>query len=310
MSIVIALGGHAIARAGEGGVDAQRAAIRDAAAAIGEASPRYDVVVTHGNGPHVGIMAMQAAGAGQPLPLDVLGAESEGMLGYWIEQELRAALHGRDVAALLTQVEVREDDPAFKDPTKPIGPVLAPEVAERLAAEFGWIFGDATGGRRRLVPSPAPQRILEISVIQLLVRLGVVVVCGGGGGVPVVAGPDGRHHGVEAVVDKDASSALLATELGARQLLLLTDVPAVFADWPEARRPIRAASPRALAAHSFEAGSMAPKVEAACRFVKQTGGTAHIGRLEDLALILRGEAGTIVRPGTEPIQIEGEGDFA
>ncbi len=310
MSIVIALGGHAISRVGQGSLDAQRAAIRHAAQAIGESSPRHDVVVTHGNGPHVGLMAMQAAVAGHPLPLDVLGAESEGMIGYWIEQELRAALHGRDVAALLTQVEVREDDPAFKDPTKPIGPVLSPEHGQRLAREFGWSFGEVEGGVRRLVPSPVPQRVLEVSVIQLLVRLGVVVVCGGGGGVPVVADADGRHHGVEAVVDKDASSALLATELGARQLLLLTDVPTVFADWPEARRAIRAASPRALAEQSFEAGSMAPKVEAACRFVKQTGGTAHIGRLEDLAAILRGRAGTIVRPGTEPLQIDEEGGGA
>jgi carbamate kinase len=303
MKLVVALGGHALARRGDDGVDAWREAVRRSARIVAALAAKSDVVVTHGNGPQVGLLALQAAGHGDRVPLDVLGAESEGMLGYLIEQELMAALPGRDVAALLTQVVVRADDPAFGRPTKPIGPRLPADVAERLARERGWTFAETRHGRRRLVPSPHPVRVVERATIRLLMRLGVLVVCAGGGGIPVAEAGDGSLHGVEAVVDKDASSALLATELGTDRLLLLTDVPAVYADWPAARDAIASASPRALAELAFEAGSMGPKVEAACRFVKQTGGVAHVGALDDAEAILRGEAGTRIEAGTAAIAL-------
>ncbi|MCP5060009.1 MAG: carbamate kinase [bacterium] len=304
MKLVVALGGNALGRrdAPKGrDVEFWRESVRAAAPIVARLAASRDVVVTHGNGPQVGLLALQAAGHGDRVPLDVLGAESEGMLGYLIERELRTALGDRDVAALLTQVLVRPDDPAFAAPTKPIGPVVSAEEAERLAAARGWTYGPTAAGLRRLVPSPMPCAVLERSTIRLLMRLGVVVVCAGGGGIPVAEAPDGTLHGVEAVVDKDASSALVATDVGAERLLLLTNVPAVYADWPTAREPIESASPRALAALGFEEGSMAPKVEAACRFVKQTGGTAHIGALEDAVRMLSGKAGTRIEPGNGPV---------
>jgi carbamate kinase len=306
--VVIALGGNALARRGEApDLASQRACVARAADAIAALAAEHDVVVTHGNGPQVGLLALQAEAAGLgEAPLDALGAESEGLLGYLIEQELGNRLPGRDVAALLTQVEVRADDPAFGSPSKPIGPVLPEAAARRLAAERGWVFGPEGSGLRRLVPSPAPQHLVELRTIQLLVRLGVLVVCAGGGGIPVVRRADGSHRGVEAVVDKDASAALLATGLGAERLLLLTDVPAVFSDWPAARRPIASASPRALAGLRFEAGSMGPKVDAACRFVKQTGGTAAIGALADAERLARGQCGTRIEPGAAPLVLREE----
>jgi len=273
--VVAALGGNALVRRGEPlSAEGQRAHVAEAARALAELAREHDLVVTHGNGPQVGLLALGAEAAGVPAPLDVLGAESEGMIGYWIDQELGNLLPGREVATLLTQVEVAAGDPAFANPTKPIGPP----------------------GRRRLVPSPEPRAIVELRTIEILVRLGVVVVCAGGGGIPVVRDPRGGHRGVEAVIDKDLAAALLATRLGAHALLLLTDVPAVFADWPEpAREPIRAIRPGELARMHFEPGSMGPKAEAARRFAARAGRAAGIGALEDAARILRGEAGTTVR---------------
>jgi carbamate kinase len=300
--VVIALGGNALAPAGAGSAEAQREAVQRAVAAIAGIAQEHEVVVTHGNGPQVGMLAAQAAAAGQGVPLDVLGAESEGLLGYLLEQELANALPGRDVAALLTQVEVSADDPAFARPTKPIGPLLGAGDAERLRAQ-GVSVGPDHGGFRRLVPSPAPREIVELRTIQVLVRLGVVVVCSGGGGIPVVRDARGRHHGVEAVIDKDRSAALLGSGLGAGALLLLTDVPAVFADWPEAKRAIRRASPRSLASLAFAPGTMGPKVESACRFVRGTGGTAWIGAVQDAARILGGEAGTRIERGAGALEL-------
>lgn len=270
MRVVAALGGNALLRRGEP-VDpaTQRDNVRRAARALAGIARAHALVVTHGNGPQIGLLARASPGAS----LDVLGAETEGMIGYWIERELRAQLPGREVATLLTQVEVDGDDPAFAHPAKPIG----------------------TGDDRRRVASPEPRRILALAAIRLLVEAGVLVVCAGGGGIPVVAPADGAARGVDAVIDKDLSSALLAEQLGADALLLLTDAPAVFRDWPRpARDAIGRATPRELRALSFEAGSMAPKVEAACRFVERTGGRAVIGALEDAERMLDGEAGTQV----------------
>jgi len=253
--------------------------------------------VTHGNGPQVGLLALQSEACGaKPDPLDVLGAESEGMIGYMIDQAIANELPGCDVATLLTQVEVETDDPAFTKPTKPIGPVYSAEQARRVRRERGWRLARNAAGYRRVVPSPRPRRILELDTIKLLVRSGVIVVCAGGGGIPVFVSSSGAVRGAEAVVDKDLSAALLAIELRADALLLLTDVPAVYRGWGTQRpRPIRRAHPRQLEAASFEAGSMRPKIDAACRFAAATRGMAAIGALDDADALLLGRAGTIIQ---------------
>jgi carbamate kinase len=293
---VVALGGNALARRGEPlDPERQRERVRAAARALAELARDHRLVVTHGNGPQVGLLALQSAALPgvPPAPLDVLGAESEGMIGYWIEQELANALPGAQVATLLTQVEVDPRDPAFARPTKPIGPVYAEAEARRLAAERGWSLAPDRGGLRRVVASPVPRRILELRTIALLVAAGVLVVCSGGGGIPVVRGPDGGVRGVEAVIDKDRSAALLAADLGAERLVMLTDVGAVYADWPEpARRPIRSARAADLDPAAFDAGSMAPKIDAARRFLAAGGRSAHIGALEEAAAVAAGRAGT------------------
>ncbi len=300
MRVVIALGGNALLRRGESlSAEVQRNNVFHAVSlAVAPIARDHQVVITHGNGPQIGLLALQSAAYRQvpSYPLDVLGAESEGMIGYMIEQALAGALPGRDLATLLTQVEVDPRDPAFAAPSKPIGPVYGEREAERLGAETSWVFRPDGGGYRRVVPSPAPRRIREIGAIKLLARAGAIVICAGGGGIPVVALPDGRLRGVEAVIDKDLSAALLAEELEADALLLLTDVSAVWTQWPmEKGVPIGPISAAALRKLSFAAGSMAPKVAAACCFVQRTGRFAGIGALQDAPSILAGTAGTIVQ---------------
>jgi carbamate kinase len=317
MRIVVALGGNALLRRGEPPEAAgQIRNVRAAAHALAPVARAHQVIVTHGNGPQVGFLALQseAHGAAGRYPLDVLGAQTQGMIGYMIEDELRDELGGaREVATLLTEVVVDARDPAFAKPTKPVGPVYDAAEAGRLARERGWSMGPDGSAWRRLVPSPEPRRIVEIHAIRLLVEAGVVVVCAGGGGVPVVKDETGGLRGVEAVIDKDLSAALLAAELRADALLLLTDVDAVYEAWgtPEAR-PLARASPLMLRGMPFAAGSMAPKVEAACRFVEAAAAGAMlfvptdsvtgprfaaIGALADVAAILRGERGTRVQAG-------------
>jgi carbamate kinase len=298
--VVAALGGNALLERGEPArLEAQRRHVSVAAASIAGVAAERDVVVTHGNGPQVGLLALQSEAypQGGPYPLDVLGAESEGMIGYMLEQELGNELAGRPVATLLTQVIVDAADPAFAHPEKPIGPTYDRETAERLAAERGWSVAPDGRDWRRVVPSPEPREIVELPTVRILVDAGVVVVCVGGGGIPVLA-QDGRLRGVEAVIDKDLAAALLASSLGAEYLLLLTDVPALEAGWggPQARA-LGAVSAAELRAMSFAPGSMGPKVEAACRFVEAGGGMAGIGALGDAASIMAGEAGTRVRLG-------------
>jgi carbamate kinase len=306
--VVIALGGNALAPCAEPvEIEQQRAQVRVAARAVAEVARHHDVVVTHGNGPQVGLLALQADAVGGPgsTPLDVLDAESEGMIGYLIDQELINVLPGRDVATLLTQVEVDPEDPAFETPTKPIGPAYSEEQARALETDRGYRMVRQGNVFRRVVPSPAPRAIRELNTIRILIEQGVVVVCAGGGGIPVVHDEAGGLRGVETVIDKDLCAAHLATRLGASHLLLLTAVDAVYADWPEpAQRAIRRGSPRAFAEFEFEPGSMGPKVEAARSFARD-GGTAGIGALRDAARILTGEAGTLVVPGNEPIQESG-----
>jgi carbamate kinase len=299
--IVIALGGNALLKRGEP-LDAarQHANVTRAARSLAPVARRHQLVVTHGNGPQVGLLALQSeAYAGtRPYPLDVLGAQSQGMIGYMIEDELRDQLGASpEVATLLTQVVVDERDPAFAAPSKPVGPMYDEAAAAALAREKGWAVGRDGNGWRRLVASPEPRRIVEINTIRLLVAAGVVTICAGGGGVPVVRGSAGDLHGVEAVIDKDLCAALLARQLEATALLMLTDADAVYEGFAgPAPARIRRTTPAALRRMSFAAGSMAPKVEAACRFVEGGDGArfAAIGALEEVEGLLRGETGTTV----------------
>jgi len=298
MLVVAALGGNALLKRGEKlSAENQRANVRTAARALAEiVRAGHRLVVTHGNGPQVGLLALQAAAgpADGQYPLDVLGAESEGMIGYLIEQELRNALPERKLfATLLTQSLVDASDPAFRHPTKPIGPVYDEPTARQLAKERGWSIAPDGDRWRRVVASPRPMQILETAEIALLSTRDAVVICAGGGGIPVVRNESGALTGIEAVVDKDLASALLAAGLGADRLLLLTDVDAVYLDYgkPE-QRAIAAASPDALRSQAFAAGSMGPKVDAAAGFTEMTGRPAAIGRLEDAMALLLGGAGT------------------
>jgi carbamate kinase len=304
MRIVVALGGNALLRRGEPAeATVQRANIAAAAESVAELAAREDLVLTHGNGPQVGLLALQAEAyaAVSPYPLDVLGAETEGMIGYLLEQELRNRLPGREVATLLTQVLVDPADPAFERPTKPVGPVYDEATALRLRAERGWTIAPDGEYFRRVVPSPRPVDILGMPNIDALIEAGALVICAGGGGIPVMHDHAGALRGVEAVIDKDLAAALLGERVCAGKLLMLTDVEAVVRDWgTPAAAPIRRASAAEMRALDFASGSMGPKVEAACRFVERTGGTAAIGRLDDAARILAGEAGTVVVPTEVP----------
>ena len=299
MRIVVALGGNALLRRGEDlTAENQRHNIKIAAKALAPIAREHDLIISHGNGPQVGLLALQgeAYKANEAYPLDILDAETEGMIGYLIEQELINLLPAdRPCATLLTQIEVDPKDPAFLQPTKPIGPVYSQIEANKLARERGWSIAQDGEHFRRIVASPRPKRIFELGVIELLVNQGIVVICAGGGGIPTVQLEDGSLIGVEAVIDKDLASSLLAQELKADALLMLTDVDAVYKAWSEPdARAIRRISPQAIREFAFAPGSMAPKVEAACEFVEQTGGIAGIGLLKDAVKILTGEAGTVI----------------
>ena len=303
MRIVIALGGNALLRRGEPlTAENQRHNIRLAARSLAPVARKHDLVISHGNGPQVGLLALQNAAcvSDGTFPLDVLDAETEGMIGYLIEQELINLLPPeRCCAALLTQIEVDPHDPAFKHPTKPIGPIYDKNEAKKLAHERGWTVAPDGDHYRRVVPSPRPQKIFELNVIKLLLEHRVIVICAGGGGIPTICRPDGSLVGVEAVIDKDLASSLLARNIEADIFLMLTDVKAVYRDWGASpANPIRRISPQHLRQYHFAPGSMAPKVEAAIEFVEQTGGMAGIGALKDAAAILRGEAGTVISRDT------------
>jgi carbamate kinase len=299
MRIVVALGGNALLRRGEPTTaEAQRANVRTAAVSLAQIHPGNQLVITHGNGPQVGLLALQGAAykPDEAYPLDVLGAETEGMIGYMIEQELGNLLPPEvPFATVLTMVEVDPGDPGFADPTKFIGPVYPEAEARRLAAEKGWTVKPDGASWRRVVASPLPKRIFELRPIRWLVERGCVVIAAGGGGIPTAYQPGGRLAGVEAVIDKDLCSEFLARELEADLLIMATDADAVYVDWgkPDARA-IRRAAPKDLDAFAFPAGSMGPKVAAARRFAELTGKRAVIGALADLEAMLRGEAGTTV----------------
>jgi len=300
MRIVIALGGNALLRRGEPmTTEAQRKNVRIAAQAIAPLAAGHSIVVVHGNGPQVGLLSLQAesyAGAA-PYPLDVLDAGTQGMIGYLIQQELRSLLPPESqVATLLTMIAVDPGDPAFASPVKFVGPVYDKDAADELAAKKGWAFRQDGSAWRRVVPSPEPKQIIEIQPISWLLERGAVVICAGGGGIPTVlssAGPE--VVGVEAVIDKDLASELLAEDLSVDLFLMATDVDGVYLGWgtPEQRR-LGDVTPEELAGYEFAAGSMGPKVEAAARFVAKTGRRAAIGSLADIGGIVAGTAGTNV----------------
>ena len=304
MRVVVALGGNALLKRGEPmTADAQRANVRTAAAPLAAVASKHQLVLSHGNGPQVGLLALQAAAYTdvEAYPLDVLGAETEGMIGYMLEQELGNLLPFEvPFATILTMIEVDPKDPAFEDPTKFVGPVYEKTDADLLASEKGWVFRRDGDAWRRVVPSPEPKRIFEIRPIKWLLEKDTVVICAGGGGVPTMYDP-GRERflvGVEAVIDKDFASELLAREVEADLLVMATDVDGVYADWgaPEQRR-LETVTPQELRTSEFAAGSMGPKVLAAVRFVESTGRRAAIGSLEQIEAIVDGEAGTQVVSG-------------
>ncbi len=299
MRVVAALGGNALLKRGEPmTAEVQRANVRKAAQALAALAREHDIIIAHGNGPQVGLLALQAAAYKEvdPYPLDILGAESVGMIGYLVEQELTNALPaGTRLATLLTQIEVDREDPAFHRPDKPIGPVYTSAEAAKAKAAHGWpMVEEAPGNWRRVVPSPLPKRITQIEPIRLLVEAGVIVTCAGGGGIPVMRDREGNLVGLEAVIDKDRAAGLLAGQLGADAFLMLTDVDAVYEGWgTDRQRAVRRVDPRRISPQGFAAGSMRPKVEAAAEFASEPGRLAGIGRLEDAAAILDGRAGTL-----------------
>ncbi|MCI6585398.1 MAG: carbamate kinase [Mobiluncus porci] len=302
MRIVIALGGNALLRRGEKPDAATQ--IANVEAAIKQLAPlaeEHEVVITHGNGPQVGVLALQSANdtnLSAPYAFDTLGAQTQGMIGYWLLQSLQNNLPGRQVAALVNQTLVLAGDPAFDNPTKFVGQVYNQEEARRLEVERGWKMKADGDYFRRVVGSPWPQRVVETRLIRRMLEVGAVVVCAGGGGIPVIRNDKGKLEGIEAVVDKDLTAAVLAEHLEADFLMILTDVPAVMENFGKPdQKEIHRSSPHAMRQGGFPAGSMGPKVEAACRFVELTGDVAAIGQLADAQKIIEGEAGTIITPG-------------
>jgi carbamate kinase len=299
MRIVLALGGNALLRRDEAPSEPnQRRDVEAAARALAGIAGEHEVIVTHGEGPQAGLLALRDevfpdVGA---YPLDLLDAGGEGMAGHMLELALRNELPERDVVSVLTEVVVAADDPAFGKPSEPVGPVYDEEQAQRLRLDRGWTMGRNGAGFRRLVPAPEPHAIAEIRSLRVLLDSGALVICAGGGGIPVALNGLGTMHGIEAVVDKDLTAALLARRLDADLLVMLTDVDAVHGDWggPD-DRPIAGVEPSELRAMRFDAGSIGPKVEAVCRFAEATGRRAAIGSLMDVARVVRGVVGTQVR---------------
>lgn len=303
MRIVVALGGNALLKRGEPmTADVQRRNIRVAAEALAPVAAEHELVLAHGNGPQVGLLALQASAYKdvEAYPLDVLGAQTEGMIGYMIEQELGNLLPFEvPFATILTMVEVDPEDPAFQNPTKFVGPVYDKAEADRLGQEKEWVFKQDGSKWRRVVASPLPKRIFELRPIKWLLEHHTVVICAGGGGIPTMYLPDGTRTlvGIEAVIDKDLASELLARDLDADLFVIATDVDGVYLDWgkPE-QRVLARATPAEMKAYNFPAGSMGPKVQAAVQFVERTGKRAAIGSLADIERIVAGTAGTNVVP--------------
>src|SRR5215469_8632456 len=310
MRVVVALGGNALLRRGQPmTTDNQRANVKVACDRLAPIAERHELIISHGNGPQIGLLALEEAAYTETpdSPLDVLGAETQGMIGYLIEEELGNRLpFEKPLATLLTMIEVDPDDPAFTNPSKPIGPQYDQAEADKLATERGWTFKPDGNRMRRVVPSPIPQRIFEHRPIKWLLDHGCVVICAGGGGIPTAYRPGRQLVGVEAVIDKDRASALLARDVQADILIMATDAPSAFIGFgtPQ-QRAIAQADPDALLAEhrgEFAAGSMLPKVMAACEFAKATGKPAAIGALSDIDAMLAGTAGTRVVTGVTGVE--------
>ena len=297
MRIVVALGGNALLRRGQPmTAENQRENVRIAAKALAPITEGNQLVISHGNGPQVGLLALQSAAYEEveAYPLDVLGAQTEGMIGYMIEQELGNLLPIEiPFATILTMVEVDPEDSAFDNPTKPIGPIYSEDDANRLQLEKGWTMKQDGAHWRRVVPSPKPHRIFEMRPIHWLLEQGTIVICAGGGGIPTIYNSEGDLEGVEVVIDKDRASSLLAFELEADLLIMATAADGVYLNWgtDDAEKIVRT-TPDDIQKHQFESGSMSPKVEAACDFVRRTGQRAVIGALADLPAMVAGTAGT------------------
>lgn len=295
--IVIALGGNAICKRNELlSVANQYQNIDATTKLIAKLAGKYRLVIVHGNGPQVGLLALQNAAypSVPPYPLDVLVAETQGMLGYMISQSLQQHQNVNNVVTVLTQVEVNKNDPSFKEPTKYIGPVYQPEEQQALKQQYGWTFKADGKYVRRVVPSPQPQKILEIDTIQKLLSDEVIVICNGGGGIPVIKDGD-NYKGVEAVIDKDHSAAQLAIQLKADHLMILTDADAVYENWGTAQQTaLHHVNTQRLKPLAIEDGAIGPKVKSVIDFVEKTGNTAYIGTLTDIEYLLDGTKGTIV----------------
>ncbi|MBW8483286.1 carbamate kinase [Actinomadura parmotrematis] len=301
MRVVVALGGNALMQRGQKpDAELQRANVAAAVKSLAPLAERHELIITHGNGPQVGVLALESINdpnLERPYPLDTIGAETQGMIGYWMLQALQNALPGRQVVSMINQTLVSAVDPAFQNPTKFVGQVYTEDEAAKYAKEYGWTVKPDGDMWRRVVPSPLPQRVIETRLIRTLVRTGTVVVCAGGGGVPVVRNDVGQLEGVEAVIDKDMTASLLGEVLEADAFLILTDVPRVMRNYgTPAQEEIEHTTPWELRNEDFPAGSMGPKVEAVAGFVERTGDMAAIGRLDQCMEILEGKAGTIVTP--------------
>lgn len=298
-TVVVALGGNALLRRGEPlEADVQRHNIEIAAKTISEIAQNYNVVLVHGNGPQVGLLALQGLEYKKvtPYPLDVLGSETQGMIGYMLMQEFKNILPEKNITCMLTQMTVDPNDPAFHNPTKPIGPIYEEQEAKELAEKYGWLIKPDGKYFRRVVPSPHPTGIIEHEAITQLIERDHLVICTGGGGIPVKK-ENGKLIGVEAVIDKDMSAAFLAKQLNADALLILTDADAVYLDWGKPdQRALRNTSPKELSNYKFDEGSMGPKIEASCEFIRQGGKLVGIGSLHDGLKILEGSAGTNIMP--------------
>jgi carbamate kinase len=301
MRVVIALGGNAILKRGEPMTpENQRLNVKRAAQAIAKViNAGHAVVITHGNGPQVGLMALQDLAYDPNLasPIDCLVAETQGLIGYLLQQALGNATGNKGaIATLLTQIEVDRNDVAFREPSKPIGPNYGKFEAAAMGAKYGWTMMADGAQFRRAIASPQPKRIIEIATIRHLIEMGVTVICGGGGGIPVAESEAGNYLGIEAVIDKDHTSGLLAREIKAGALLLLTDVDGVYLGWgTDQQKRLTTITPAELNAQSFAAGSMGPKVQAAIAFASLGQVMTGIGRLDDAFEILNGQAGTIVK---------------
>ena len=309
MKIVIALGGNALLKRGEPmTAENQRENVKTACAQIARVYDGNQLIITHGNGPQVGLLALQNNAYKEvPMyPLDVLGAETAGMIGYMIQQELSNTVPGSaSIATVLTQIQVDPKDPAFQKPSKPVGPVYSKEEADKIAAEKGWAMAPDNDKYRRVVASPKPINIFGLEPLKTLIDNKYIVVCGGGGGIPTWVDDKGKQHGAEAVIDKDLATALLATLIDADLFVIATDVDGAYLDWgkPEQKR-IALAAPDAALAFGFASGSMGPKIEAAANFAKATGKDAVIGALADIEQIVAGKAGTRISGKAEGVRVE------